>query len=67
MRCPLCNHHVGNRRRVGPTGRDVFMILIDSCFNCGTMVPVDELPYKENRWVERYNERMKREFEKTMS
>jgi hypothetical protein len=64
--CDICGspHTPGNRRRVGPTGRRFFMILIDSCYECGTMYPVepDKLSYHEARWVERYNKRMKTDY-----
>lgn len=61
MKCNLCGHHVGDRRRVGPTGNNDFNILVESCYKCGTLYPVEhnELSYKEIHWVYRYNERMK--------
>jgi len=61
MKCEVCNHHVGNRRRVGPTGKDFFMIRVDSCYECGTIYPVDNLTYKERNWVDRWNKRIKNE------
>lgn len=61
--CDICNskNPPGNRRRVGPTGRRFFMILVDSCYACGAIYPVEpnRLSYHEARWVERYNKRMK--------
>lgn len=61
MKCDICGRGVGNRQRVGPTGDNDFMILVDKCYGCGALYPVepDKLSYKETHWVYRYNERMK--------
>jgi hypothetical protein len=60
MKCSICGHHVGDRQRVGPTGNKDFNILVDICYGCGTLYPVepDKLTYDYYRWVWRYNKRM---------
>jgi hypothetical protein len=67
--CPLCkSNSVGGRRRTGPIGRkniDI-VILCDVCHICGTIIPVKNLEYKEQRWVDRYNAKIKREFEESL-
>lgn len=63
MKCDVCGRGVGDRRRVGPTGKEVFSVLIDSCYGCGTIYPVEkDLIYKHKRWVDRWNERMKNNY-----
>ena len=64
MKCSYCEGgHVGNRRRVGPTGRQLYNILVDTCYTCGALFPVQELKVKQRNWVERYNKRMKEYYE----
>lgn len=54
-----CKHDTGDRRRIGPTGRKQFMILVDRCHKCGAMIPVfpKELTWKERNWIERFNKK----------
>lgn len=59
MKCD-CGHHIGNRRRVGPTGKKSFMIRVDSCCECGKLYPVDSLSEDEQKWVNRWNKRMEK-------
>ena len=64
MKCSYCNvGHVGNRRRVGPTGRQLYNILVDVCYQCGALYPVNELKGKQLNWVNRFNKRMKEHYE----
>jgi len=64
MKCTVCNEgHVGSRRRIGPTGRELYNVLVDICYRCGSLFPVQELDVKAARWVERYNKRMKSYYE----
>jgi len=66
MKCPICQEgHVGNRRRVGPTGRKHFNILVDTCYKCGAMFQVYNIPHIKEEWVRRYNERMRLNYENT--
>jgi len=52
-----CQHIIGDKHRVGPTGKKLFTILIERCFKCGILIPVkpEQLSYKECKWIERWN------------
>ena len=58
MKCMICeNGNVGNRHRAGPTGQKDFMILVDECYKCHCLYPVnpDDLSYLERDWITRWN------------
>lgn len=68
-KCDICGHHVGNRQRVGPTGNKNFTVLVDKCYGCGNLYPVEleKLSYDCYRWVWRYNERIQRNYKESKS
>lgn len=56
-RCECGAQFWDNRRRVGPTGRGDFSILVFTCSICGALCPVfpERLGWKEHDWVRRWN------------
>ena len=55
--CPWCGNALGSRRRIGPTGNNDFIILVESCYRCERVYPVQtwKLGWKELRWIDRLN------------
>ena len=52
----LAGRHYLRRMRVGPTGRNTWMILVDRCGWCGFSVAVVErLTWAQQRWLDRSN------------
>jgi len=56
--CMPCNKRATRREGVGPTGRKQWMILVDTCHNCGRHYPFkpNELTIEQKSWVKRINE-----------
>lgn len=56
-----CDHSYLMRKRVGPTGRKFFMILVDECYSCKEFFPVrpDKLSESMAKWIERWNRRVR--------
>ncbi len=51
--------HIESRKRVGPTGRRSFMVLVDDCGRCGRILrSVFDLSWREYSWVRRWNARL---------
>jgi hypothetical protein len=58
-----CDHVLGYRKRIGPTGKKTFNILVDQCLKCKILVPKypSKLTYEESNWLKRYNKRISKE------
>jgi hypothetical protein len=57
--CLSCGGKFGARRRVGPTGRKNFNILIESCYRCGILRNIEPLTKEEQSWLDRYNNNLR--------
>jgi hypothetical protein len=63
--CPKCDSSLGNRKRVGPTGRKTFSIRVDECYRCHTLVPQEPLDdMKARDWLDRFNARVWKDYNK---
>ena len=67
QKCIVCDHNIGNRIRVGPTGKQTFTVLVDSCYECGRLFPVfpDILNHQQKDWIKRYNKKLKENYDIT--
>jgi len=65
MICDVCGRTIYKRVRTGPTSRKKdFLILVTECGKCGSIYPVYKfILYKELKWIERWNKRMRIKFE----
>lgn len=57
MRCT--DRHAMRRQKSGPTGRQTWMVIVDSCWRCGVMRPIRPTNFIQRDWLRRWNRKVK--------